>query len=155
MLWIWYLLNSPPGAIPNSLVRWADIDRSKRYITPYKYDVKNWHRYWQTLIIIMAKSQTWTVPWLLRISRDFSMSKFCASSKIVASSRCWNGQVKTTLKPIFLRDKLKHWRQNQGYFVYQDICPALAQLHHHNIWLHGLKKTAVEDLLQAWKEVCC
>ena len=104
LFWIWYLLNSPPGAIPNSLVRWADIDRSKRYITPYKYDVNSWYRYWQTLIMIMAYSQTWTVPWLLRISRDFSMSKFCASSKIVASSRCWNGKSQDNIETnIFTR----------------------------------------------------
>ena len=35
---------------------------------------------------------TWTLPWLLRISKDFCMSKFFASSRIVSSSRCWQGQ---------------------------------------------------------------
>ena len=140
-----HLLNSPPGAIPNSFVRCADIESRRRYITPWMF-----YRVTVTItittgtrkhksVIFFWKSwmQTWTVPWLLRISRDFSMSKFCASSRIVASSRCWHCQSQNKFRQ----------KNTDIIKIYQDVCPAFAQLHHHNVRLDCLEEDSCWKLI--------
>jgi hypothetical protein len=71
-----YLLNSPPGAMPSSFVRWADMESSSRYITPF-----NHHH--TTTLAAMLKRDTFTssVPALHAFHADPDPTVITTSTK--------------------------------------------------------------------------